>query len=50
MCETKYLNKLQRFAKYLAKSFLMQNNSKSFSPIWKWWFNVNYNSIIVIAE
>ena len=34
MCKTKYLNnKLRHFAKYLAKSFLMQNNSKSFSSL-----------------
>ena len=50
MCETKYLNKLQHSAKYLAKSFMVQSNLKSFSPIWKWCFNVNYNSIIVITE
>ena len=49
MCETKYLNKLQHFAKYLTKSFLMQNNSKSFSPV-KWCFDVNYSSIIAIPE
>ena len=50
MCETKYLNKLQHYPKYLAKSFLIQINSKRFSPIWKWCFNVNYNFIIVIPE
>ena len=50
MCETKCLSKLQHPPKYLAKSFLMQNNSKSFSPIWKWCFNVNYDSIIVIPK
>ena len=30
MCKAKFLNKLLHFAKYLAKSFLMQNNSKNF--------------------
>ena len=30
MCDTKYLNKLRHFAKYLAKSVSMQNNSKRF--------------------
>ena len=29
--ETKYLNKLQHFAKYLAKSLAMQNNLKESS-------------------
>ena len=28
-----YMNKLQHLVKYLAKSFLMQNNSKSFLSI-----------------
>ena len=37
-------------AKYLAKSFLMQNNSKSFSSINKWCHSVNYNYIIGIAK
>ena len=43
MCETKCLNKLQHSPKYSAKSFLMQNNSKSFTSVWKPCFNVNYS-------
>ena len=43
MCETKCLNKLQHTPKYSAKSFLMQNNSKSFTSVWKPCFNVNYS-------
>ena len=51
MCETKYLNKLQHFAKLLAKPFSTQNNSKSFSSVWEWCFSVNYNfTIIIIPE
>ena len=34
MCETKYLIKLKHSPKYPAESSLMQNNSRSFSPIW----------------
>ena len=34
------MNKLQYFAKYIAKSFLMQNNSKTFSRCFKWCFSV----------
>ena len=33
MCETKYLNKLRHFAKFLAKSFSMQTNFKNFSLV-----------------
>ena len=33
MCEIKYLNKLQHFAKYLGKSFSIQNNSKRFLSV-----------------
>ena len=54
MCSVKEINlnkynKLRHFAKYLGKSFLMQNNSpKSFSSIY--FFIVNYNFIIAIPE
>ena len=37
MCATKYLNKLQHFAKYLEKLFSMQNSSKSFPSSQKLW-------------
>ena len=51
MCDTKYLNKynkLQHLAKYLGKSFLMENNPpKRFFPLSKPCLNVNYNFIIV---
>ena len=51
MRDTKYLNKynkLQHLAKYLGKSFLMENNPpKSFFPLSKPCLNVNYNFIIV---
>ena len=56
MCSVKEINlnkydKLRHFAKYLGKSFLMQNNSpKSFSSVQKRCFIVNYNFIIVIPE
>ena len=39
-------NKFQNFAKYLAKSFSIQNNSKSFSSVKKCVLGVNYNFII----
>ena len=32
MCERKYFNKLPHFARSLAKSFSIQNNSKNFHP------------------
>ena len=52
MCDTKYLNKynkLWHFAKYLGKSFSVENNlPKSFSSLWKWCFNFNF--IIVIPK
>ena len=48
MCGTKYLNKFWHFEKYLAKSILMQNKSKSFSSVSKYVFVCdNYNFIIV---
>ena len=47
MFNTKYLNKLWHFAKYLGKSFLMQNNSNSFWFTFKWGFIVNYKKIIL---
>ena len=54
MCDTKYLNKynkLQHFAKYLGKSFLMENNPpKSFSSLQKQSFNINYNFVIAIPK
>ena len=50
MCATKYLNKLQHFAKYLEKSFSMQNSSKSFPTLHEPCFSVNYNFIIVIPK
>ena len=56
MCSAKEINlnkynKLRHFAKYLGKSFSMQNNlPKSFSSVQKRCLIVNYNFMIVIPE
>ena len=50
MSETKYLNKLGHFAKYLVKSFSMPYNSKSLLFVWKPGFSVNFDFITVLPE
>ena len=48
MCETKYLNKLQHFSKYLTNTFLVQYNLRSFSPAQKC-FSVKFDFVTLLV-